>query len=548
MRSLASLGPRSVRRDAGRYVLTAIGIALGVGVVFGILLTNESVTRTFDRQFAQSPPGIVYLQPSGAFGADLPAATATRAAGMPGVASVNAGLGFSSELDGGRDAVWVWANRVERGSAPPPKAPPAVGGLHLEGRQPSPGSDEVIIGGKALVRLLHARLGAPVTLETPAGLRSFHVAGLQVSARSDARWVQATMASVQEVTGKRDVVNTLQLQLGQGVDRGRWIAEHAQDFGPGLRLSAPNQGVADLRQLYDVVRRSFAGLAGVAMFVGAFLVFLTLSMAVVERTRLYGTVRALGASRGQVLRAVIGEALVLGTVSTAAGLVFGLAVGAGFLSFVSRVYGVGHASLAVPPAAVAEAVAIGIATTAGAALVPALRASRLSPVEAIRGTYAQDRRLSRSWMLGAPLLAAGLLCSTRPGHLLEQAASPLILLGTVLLVPLITRPVARLAGRATRKLAPGLGDIGVMHLVKERSRSAYTLALVMVVLALVLATGSIHRSYRAAQELGLRRAFPADLAVSSGQRVDAAFTTRVRATPGVQSVTELRFGETDVEG
>ena len=118
MRSLASLGPRSVRRDAGRYVLTAIGIALGVGVVFGILLTNESVTRTFDRQFAQSPPGVVYLQPSGAFGADLPAATATRAAGMPGVASVNAGLGFSSELDGGRDAVWVWANRVERGSAP----------------------------------------------------------------------------------------------------------------------------------------------------------------------------------------------------------------------------------------------------------------------------------------------------------------------------------------------------------------------------------------------------------------------------------------------
>src|SRR5205807_1397753 len=74
------------------------------------------------------------------------------------------------------------------------------------------------------------------------------------------------------------------------------------------------------------------------------------------------------------------------------------------------------------------------------------------------------------------------------------------------------------------------------------------LALVMVVLALVLAAGSIHRSYRAAQDLGLRRAFPADMAVYGGQRLDATFTSRVGATPGVQSVTELRFGETNVEG
>ena len=74
MRSLASLGPRSVRRDAGRYILTAIGIALGVGVVFGILLTNESVTRSFDRQLGQGPPGLVLAEQSGTFGGDLPAA------------------------------------------------------------------------------------------------------------------------------------------------------------------------------------------------------------------------------------------------------------------------------------------------------------------------------------------------------------------------------------------------------------------------------------------------------------------------------------------
>jgi putative ABC transport system permease protein len=548
MRSLASLGPRSVRRDAGRYALTAIGIALGVGVVFGILLTNESVNRSFDRQFAPSAPGLVYLLPSGAFGADLPAETVSRAASLPGVASANGSLGFWSAVgtEGGRDQFYVSADVSQRGSAPP-RDLNARARSHLEGREPSPGANEVVVG-RSVARALHARVGAPVTLQTPTGARPFVVTGIRVFNDPKAgEFVEATMASVQRATGKGAVVSSVSVQLGRGVDRTQWTADHSQDFGPGIRLASPNQGLVDLRRLYDAVRGSFAGLASVAMFVGAFLVFLTLSMAVVERTRLYGTVRALGASRGQVLRAVLGEALALGALSTAAGLVLGLAVGAGFLSFVSRVYGVGRTSLAVPPTAVVEAVAIGIATTTAASLVPALRASRLSPVEAIRGSYAQDRRLSRAWMAGAALLAAGVTCSTLPGRL-RQAGSPLVLLGAVLLVPLITRPVASLAGRVTRRLAPGVGDIGVMHLVKERSRSGYTLALVMVVLALVLATGAIHRSFRATQELGLRRLYPADLAVYGGQRMSAEFISSVRDTRGVKALTALRFGETAVGG
>ena len=546
MRSLASLGPRSVRRDAGRYVLTAIGIALGVGVVFGILLTNESVTRSFDRQLGQGPPGLVLAEQSGTFGGDLPAALVAQAARLPGVSAANGNLGFWVPVQGGRDQVYVSGDLFERGAAPPAKA--GAGGSarqRLEGREPSPGSDEILIGGDPVARLLHARLGSVLSLAGPTGVHTFTVSGIR---HSDSRGgAQATMAAVLRATGKGDVVTSVSIQLGQGVDRTQWIADHAQDLA-GVRLVGPNQGLVDLRNLYDAVRGSFAGLAAVAMFVGAFLVFLTLSMAVIERTRLYGTLRALGASRGQILRVVMGEALALGTLSTAAGLLLGLVVGAGFLGFVARVYGLPQPRFAVPATAVVEAVAIGVLTTAGAALVPALRASRLSPVEAIRGSYAQDRRLSRSWALGAVILAAGLVCSRLTIGPLLRAGSPLILLGAVLMVPLLTRPVARVAGRVTRRLAPGLGDIGVMHLVKERSRSAYTLALVMVVLALVLAAGSIHRSYRAAQDLGLRRAFPADMAVYGGQRLDATFTSRVGATPGVQSVTELRFGETNVEG
>jgi putative ABC transport system permease protein len=172
----------------------------------------------------------------------------------------------------------------------------------------------------------------------------------------------------------------------------------------------------------------------------------------------------------------------------------------------------------------------------------------LSPVEAIRGSFASDRKLSRGWMAGAGTLLVGLVLARSHTRAVVEASSPLILLGAVLLTPLVTRPVARLAGRLTRRLAPGLGDIGVMHLVKERTRSAYTLALVMIVLALVLAIGGVHRSYRATQELSLARALPADLAVTGSQRVDAAYVQAVASTPGVRAVTELRFGDAEVLG
>src|SRR5437016_6262028 len=179
MRSLASLGPRSVRRDAGRYILTAIGIALGVGVVFGILLTNESVNRTFDRQFAQSPPGLVYLEQSGAFGGDIPADLVARAAQLPGVASADGSLGFWTPVQGGRDQLYVSADRPAPGPSPLPKPRGASQVPRVQGRMPAPGTDEILLGGgQPVAQLLHARLGAPVSLITPTGVRTFTVTGI----------------------------------------------------------------------------------------------------------------------------------------------------------------------------------------------------------------------------------------------------------------------------------------------------------------------------------------------------------------------------------
>src|SRR6185369_566020 len=128
---------------------------------------------------------------------------------------------------------------------------------------------------------------------------------------------------------------------------------------------------------------------------------------------------------------------------------------------------------------------IGLVVTVLSALIPARRAGRLEPIEAMKGDYARDTKLGRAWIVGLVIFVLSVavnLLTTSP------AASSLvlgILLGAVLLVPVLLRPVASLLGRVTNRIARGVGDIAVLHLTKERSRSAYTLALVMVVMAML---------------------------------------------------------------
>jgi putative ABC transport system permease protein len=118
----------------------------------------------------------------------------------------------------------------------------------------------------------------------------------------------------------------------------------------------------------------------------------------------------------------------------------------------------------------------------------------------------------------------------------------LILLGAVLLVPVLLRPVASLLGRFTNRLARGVGEIAVLHLAKERSRSAYTLALVMVVMAMLFATGGLYLSVRGGIDEIVDRQFGADIFAQSRTPDDGSLQQKLAAQPTIERVTPLRFG------
>jgi putative ABC transport system permease protein len=180
--------------------------------------------------------------------------------------------------------------------------------------------------------------------------------------------------------------------------------------------------------------------------------------------------------------------------------------------------------------------------TAFSALIPARRAGRLQPIEAMKGDYARDTKLGRMWIVGAIVLALSVALFIGSSSPAAGSSVIGILLGAVLLVPLLLRPVSSLLGRITNRMARGVGEIAVLHLAKERSRSAYTLALVMVVLGMLFATGGLFLSIRSGLGQIIDRQFGADLFVQARTPDDGTLQAKLTAQRDVIRITPIRFG------
>ena len=167
----------------------------------------------------------------------------------------------------------------------------------------------------------------------------------------------------------------------------------------------------------------------------------------------------------------------------------------------------------------------------------------------MRGDHRAAGRLSRWWIVGAlALTTGGALGVGSPSLRVAPVSATLIVVGSVLLVPPLLKPLARLLGALTTRLSRG-GRIPVMHLVKERSRSAYTLALIMVVLAMAYSLAAANTSMHQALDEVFDRQYRTDfIAFRSGPPYQAAELATISRQPHMRAVTALGFGRTSVAG
>ena len=552
---VGTLGLRSLRRNLGRFGLTLAGVSLGVGLFVAVLVTDASARAALRDLAPVETRERLLLE--GVLGAQVPEDAVRLVAEQPEVARVSAVLRLFAAVEGRPagdelNVTMIATDELDGSSAGRERPSTDEGGVTLDGRAPRAGRDEITFGGRWALDLLGVEVGEQVRLRTPTGPVAFTITGVWTSegdeqpAEGQTPFAYVPLDTMRRVTGEAGGFDYADVRLARGSDAGQWVTEHGDRLGDDVRAERFGYWNDELADLVDALGSGSLGIGLVGLFVGGYLVHLTLSMTVVERTRLYGTLRAVGASRRQVWRLVLAEAAGMAALGTVAGLAIGVAAGAAMNRYVATVFGVPAPRLVVPGAALAGAMVLGVLVTLVGAALPGRRAARLSPVAAIRGETGTPRP-SRVWVLGAALVATGTtLAAVAPGRRAVDASAMLLLAGAVFVVPGIAGRMAAPVGRLTRRMAPGVGDIAVMHLAKERARAGATLALVMAVLAMIFGGAVTHHSWRAAFDRTVDHRFPADLAVYG--QLDEDLLAEVVAADGVAGATPIRFGQADVVG
>jgi putative ABC transport system permease protein len=307
----------------------------------------------------------------------------------------------------------------------------------------------------------------------------------------------------------------------------------------------------------------FGPFAIIALVVGVFLIFNTFNIVIAQRTQELALFRAMGASWGQVTGSVLVEALLVGFVGATLGLLGGIALGVGGSALLTSLVGaqLPGAGIQVGVTPIVLAYVVGVLVTIIAAFVPAVRASAVPPLAAMRDVARPDKPLRTLSIIGASLAVPGAILVgaaltglggfTLPGLLIGVG---LVFLGVTLLSPLFTRPLAGLIGRA---VSWGVsGKLGVRNALRNPRRTAVTSAALMIGVTLVSAASVIGNSFSATINRTVDATLGAELIIQTefqGVPGETGFSEaaaqEVREVPGVDQMVPLYVSlDTRVDG
>jgi putative ABC transport system permease protein len=560
MRGLVPYAWRGLVARPTRSVLTILGIAIGVAVLVAALAINAgldaSVDRTVTSLVGRADLRVAAFAETGLSGVTLAALDAVpgvaltapaverrafvgSAPGRPPVTEPVAILGIDPSREPRvRDLVLVRGSPLAEGDASGALVTERVAaaeGLDL-------GSELSILGAGAPVRVTVTGILAG---DGPALGSSGRTIVLPISAALDL--LPADDGAAPGVRG----ITRVDVILAAGADLGSVTAaiEAAVVTEPYV-LSAPGDIAASMRASTADIRATLALLASITLFAAAFLVLNATSMTVVERIRELGLLRAAGASRGQLVRIVELQALLLGIAGSLVGLVLG---GGLAIVLTAGLRATGDVTLEAPqpsPAVLIAGLAVGVLVTLVAALEPARRAASVSPVTALRARSdpVAAARAHVGWLvvvmaavgvIAVVLLPVGAASPVGPARAI--AVYVLLLLG-VLVTPALLSPLGRMAGlpfAAVLRLEERLARAAIG---RDRARTTLTVGSLVVGLAMVVALASVGANARVAATAWLDDVVPGDeilTAIAPAPTGDGGIDEELADLPGVASVTPV---------
>jgi putative ABC transport system permease protein len=564
LRRFSGLSLRNLRARMQRTLLTAVGIVLGVGIVFGVLTLSDTMSGTFKELFtrAYGSADLTVTAAGGSGGFDQKTVGEVR--GYEGVGSAAPKLSLSSSLildkvqkDGLPEVRTMRLFGVE-----PQSAKLATGFELTDGHFPHSGKELTLDGGSA--KSAGLRIGDRVTVGTPDGPKKLKLVGLlRIPGGSfgGLAFGMVPLPFAQKAFDKRGQISGIAVEAAEGVSVSDLRNTLNRKLGEGLqaeRSETRTQEVSGQLQGFKIALLFFAG---TSLFVGAFLVFNALSMTILERTRELGMLRALGSTRAMIGRSVIVEAMLLGILGSLLGVLFGYGIAKGLVYLFGRAFLFEITTLILSPFALVSAVVVGIAVTVAAALYPAMKAGRVSPVEAMRARSATNesapsRGVARlAPVLGLVLAGAGVpwiyylaknLSANLGGLVYASGITAIIaaFLGISLVIPVLVRPLAALFSPVLRLLFGVEGRMAAANATRNRGRTALTASALMVGISLVVAFSALGGSLLGSIKDYLDGSLGSDYVVQpSQQNSDAGFSAKlpeqIGRVQGVEKTTSI---------
>jgi len=576
---VAKLSRRDLRAHAGRYVLTFLAVAIGVGFVAGVVTLTDTISRTFDDMFrgynagtdvAVRGEGQFELGPEFGGGVARPRIEADlvhAVTGLDGVAAAEGYVqGYTRPITAGGEA---YGN--------PTFGAPTIGTnwgevealnpFHLVEGRPPQRSGEVAFDQRTADHAGYA-VGDTVSFQTQSGVQQATLVGIARFGTADSPagtsvtlFDSATAQRLLAVPGQVDLI-AIDAEDGVGQAELKDTVAHALegtdvDVVTGETLVHETQSAA--RSTFTGIRTFLLVFALISVLIGSFVIFTSFSFIVAQRQRQVALLRALGASRRQILAAVVVESVLVGVLASLVGYGLGVSLAAWLAGrFVPG------AEAVIQPRTVLVALGVGTVATVASAVFPAARASRVPPVAAMRDvaidTSNQSRlRVGLALALGVEGAALVVMGATG-GELAGQSPLRLsgfgmlgVFLALIVLAPVVARPAALAMGRVLPLVRGVVGRLAQQNAARNPRRTGSTGSALMIGLGIVSLFLVVNASLRASLDDTVDNQFRGDVVIDSGGSfvtggLPGDIAEAVNALPEVDEATGVRFGFADIAG
>ncbi|WP_148592320.1 ABC transporter permease [Streptomyces sp. WAC01526] len=561
---------RNVLAHKARLMMTALAVLLGVAFVAGTLIFSDTVGSAVKKASEKNLDGVaVSVQAEAAdnspdVGKDGKRTTlvdeklADTIRALPGVESVRRNVNGTATVAGpdnvplGHDWQNLAANFQPGRDGHDPRYP------LLKGRGPAAGNEIAL--DEATAKASGRKIGDSVRLATDGPVLTKKLVGIvstddpQVTAGGSLTLFDT--ATAQKLFLHPGQFDELVIGAAPGADQQALTAKVSEVLPKdratatsGTDLAAEQSKMVASQN--EALSQTLLTFAGIALFVGVFIIANTFTMLISQRSREIALMRAIGASRRQVVRSVLAEAALLGLISSAVGFALGTGLAVG-LRAVLEANGAGFPDgpVVISPAAVLSALGVGVVVTVLAAWLPSRKAAKIAPVEALNTVEAPPalRSLVLRNSLGAVITGLGIATMCYVSTLKDADDLPiamvggmLTLTGVIILAPLLSRPLVSLAGVVTTRLFGISGKLAKENTLRNPRRTAATASALMIGLTLITGMTVVGNSAGQAMDKMTAQGLKADYkigATSSG--LDPKLSQKVADVPGVEVAAPLR--------